>query len=127
MVVMDQPGELKPSQINGLAKALRRSKDAVKSMIEDAQEKFRANADFYVETHKAATQAALNMGSVAGLEVATKSSQWAMERISGEGARIVEKAGAEAGPAGPRVMIGIRVGGIDATKPVDVTATEVPQ
>jgi len=127
-VVLDQPRELTPSQIHGLTKVLRRSKEAVKSMIEDAQAKFRENAEFYVDAHKASVQRALSSGTIAGLEVAQKGSQWAIERTSAEGARIIEKASADVSGAGPRVMIGIQVGGLDATKAppaIDVTATEV--
>jgi len=127
-VALDQPGEMKPAQVNALATALRRSKDAVRSMIEDAKAQFQGNAGRYVEIHKAATEAALVQGSVAGLEVAQKGAQWALERVSGEGTRVIDKAAAESGPVGPRVMIGIKVGGTDTNKAaaVDVTAVEVP-
>jgi len=125
-VVLDQPGELRPSQINGLARALRRSKEAVRSMIEEAQEAFRANASRYVEVHMKATEEALAHGSMDGKEIAMKGAQWAIERMSGEGARIIEPKVTDAGQGGPRVMIGIRVGGVDATKEpvIDVSATE---
>lgn len=127
-IVLDQPGELTPSQVHGLSKALRRSKGVIKNLIEDAQEQFRSNAGRYVDVHMQATEAALSSGSVAGLEVAQKGAQWAMERLSAEGARIIEPKVEGAAQAGPRVLIGIRVGAIDAAKPaetVDVTATEV--
>jgi hypothetical protein len=127
-LVLDQPRELTGSQIHGLTKVLRRSKEAVKSLIEDAQAKFRENAEFYVDAHRASVQRALASGTIAGLEVAQKGSQWAIERTSADGARIIEKSNVDAGLTGPRVMIGIQVGGLDATKAqpvIDVTATEV--
>jgi len=130
-VVLDNPGEIKPSQINGLAKALRRSPAAVKSMIEDARAKFQGNAGRYVEVHMQATEAALRRGSDRALEVATKAAQWAIERSSGEGARVLDpkvEAG-ESGSKGPRIMIGIKVGSVDSPNteiPIDATITELP-
>lgn len=126
-LVSDSPREISPNQVTALAKALRRSKSAIKSAIEDAQAEFHGSAGRYVEIHQQATEAALKNGSVAGLEAAMKGSQWAIERIAHDGARIVEAKGGETQAAGPRVLIGIKVGGLDATKdvPVDVTATEV--
>lgn len=132
-VVIDNPGELKPSQITGLAKALRRSPAAIQSMIEDAREKFQGNAGRYVDIHIASTEAALKNGSVAGLEVAQKGAQWAIERASGAGQRVLDpKVGAgESGPTGPRIIVGIRIGSVDQPKgvteiPIEATATEVP-
>lgn len=128
-LVLDSPTEVKPSQVTALAKALRRSPAAIKGMIEKAQLSFREKAERYVDIHITATERALENGSIAGLEVAQKGSQWALERMSGEGVRVIEpKPGqGEGGPAGPRVLIGIQLGGLDATKPppIDVTATEV--
>jgi hypothetical protein len=112
-VVLDQPGPLSPSQVNGLAKALRRSKAVVKELIEDAQDKFRANAEFYVDMHRKAVEAAHVAGDQ---DVAMKGAQWAIERVSAEGAHIIEPKVAEQTGQGPRVMIGIKVGGLDATK-----------
>ncbi len=122
-VVLDQPGPLRPAQVTGLATALRRSKTAVKEMIEDAQDKFRANADFYVEMHRRSVEQAFEGRDS---EVAMKGAQWAMERLTGEGARIIEpKAGEQTNNQGPRVMIGVRIGGLDATKDLSVTAIDV--
>lgn len=128
-LVLDSPTEVKPSQVTALAKALRRSPAAIKGMIERAQLSFREKAERYVEVHMEATERALRHGSVNGLEVAQKGAQWALERMSGEGVRVIEpKPGqGEGGAVGPRVLIGIKVGGIKANdETIDVTATEVP-
>lgn len=125
-VVLDQPGEMRPAQVTHLAKALRRSTEVVKQVIEGAQDKFRENADFYVQSHRDAVADALANGDAKSLGVAAAASQWAIERISAEGTRIIEKSNAESGNHGPRVMIGIQVGGLDATKAPAVTVTEVP-
>ena len=104
-VVLDQPAEITPAQITGLAKTLRRSKDAIKQMIEEARENFVAGAERYVEIHREATEAALADGDN---EQALKGAQWALQNISAEGVRVVEKT-VEAS-SGSRIMIGIKLG-----------------
>lgn len=107
-LVLDQPAEMSVSQVNALARTLRRSKDVVREMVERARENFVANAEDYVAIHKRAVDAALEDGDN---ETAMKGSQWAMQNISEQGVRVIEKA-AE-GPSGPRILVGIRIGGID--------------
>src|SRR5580692_3921563 len=87
--VQDQPSEITPRQIVGLSKTLRRSKEAIKKLIEEARENFVESAGRYVEIHKAATEAALSAGDN---EQALKGSQWALTNLSAEGARIIDKA-----------------------------------
>ena len=106
-VVLDQPAEITPAQITGLAKTLRRSKEAIKQMIEEARENFVVGAKRYVDIHRAATEAALADGDN---EQALKGSQWALQNISAEGVRIVEKA--VDGPVGTKIMVGIKLGGL---------------
>lgn len=117
--VLDQPRELTNGQISGLARTLRRSKDVVKKLIDEARDNFVANAGRYVDIHIAATEGALSEGDH---EVAAKAAQWAMEHTSAEGSRIVEKA--QTGPVGSRIQIGIKVGGIDAPPAVGVVVNE---
>ena len=83
-LVLDSPTEVKPSQVTALAKALRRSPAAIKGMIEKAQESFRSKAQRYVDVHMEATELALAGGTVAGLEVAQKGAQWALELSTAE-------------------------------------------
>lgn len=108
--VMDQPREIAPQQINALATVLRRPKETVKAMVEQARENFVASAEYYVEAHKRAVDTALTNGDSKSLEVAVRGSQWAMENMSIEGTRIVEKAVADAG--GTKIMIGVQIGGL---------------
>jgi hypothetical protein len=115
--VQDQPAAITPSQERSLAKVMRRSREAVKSAIEEAKDKFVASAERYVDIHRAATEAALFCGDN---EQALKGSQWALTNIGAEGSRIIDKT-ADA-PTGSRIMIGIRVGGID--KPITAVALE---
>lgn len=111
-LVVDQPAEMSSRQIVGLAKTLRRSKDVVKEMVEQAKENFVVSAGDYVTMHKAAVDAAYATGTPAGLKVAAEASQWAIEKISTDGVRIVDKATSDA-PTGSRIMIGIALGGVN--------------
>lgn len=110
--VADQPTEVTPAQVSGLARTLRRSKDAIRKMVEDAKENLQASVDEYREIHLQATRDAAAADSVGGKEVAIKASQWAMENIAADGVRVVEKAKMEA-PTGPRILVAVRVGGVD--------------
>lgn len=116
-VVLDHPCEVAPQQVNSLAKALRRSRTAIKQAVEEARENFVESAGRYVEIHRAATEQALSDGDN---ETALKGSQWAIAHISHDGARVVEKESSE--PSGNRIMIGIRVGGVNQ----DAIALSVP-
>lgn len=114
--VMDQPAEIAPVQVNALARVLRRSKEAVRSMVEEARENFVAGAGRYVEIHRQATEAALSNGDPKSLEVAARSAQWALTNISAEGSRIVDKASTES--SGSKIYIGVKVGGHNPTTAV---------
>lgn len=112
--VADQPAELTNTQVNALARVLRRTKETTKNIIADAKDRLIDNATFYVDVHKNAVAAAYASDTVAGQEQAIKGAQWALENISGEGARIIDAAAK--GPQGSKVMIGIQMGGVDAPK-----------
>lgn len=128
--VLDQPREVTTQQVTALSKVLRRSKDAVKGMVQAAREDFNASADFYVKSHKQAVDRALNVTNPLGehdakaLDVAARASQWAMENMSAEGQRIVDKPTAGKSDMGPRIMVGINLGGLNAKPAVDVV--EIP-
>jgi hypothetical protein len=94
---------------------MRRSREAVKGMIDEAKENFVASAGRYVDIHRQATEAALADGDN---EQALKGSQWALTNIGAEGSRIIDKQ-TEA-PTGSRIMIGINVGGLNKQ------VTEIP-
>lgn len=118
-VVQDFPGELGPSQVTALAKTLKRTKEAVKAMIEQARENFVSTAESYVDIHKKVVDAALANGDAKSLDVALKGSQWALENIGSDGTRIIEAA--KTGPSGTRVMVGIQIGGLREPGTVVVT------
>lgn len=113
--LQDQPKELTTSQVTSLSKVLRRSKDAVRNMVEEARDNFAESAGFYVNVHKEATRGAL---ATEDYEQALKGSQWAIEHLGMEGIRIIDKASTQ--PSGNKIMIGIRVGGVDAAKGMDM-------
>jgi hypothetical protein len=109
--VLDQPTEITPRQVTALATSMRRSKEVIKSMIEQAKDNFQAGAERYVEIHKQAIEAALANGDSKSLHVATQGAQWAMENLSAEGVSIVGKR-SEGGSGAGKIMIGIQIGGI---------------
>lgn len=112
-VVSDSPRELKQGQINGLAQALRRSRETIKALVEEARDTFVERSKRYVDIHMEAAEKALADGSAKALEQAVKASQWAMENLSAEGARIIDRPTDQAG--GHKILIGIKVGGVSET------------
>ena len=118
-VVLDQPREVSPRQIHGLAIALRRPKEVIRALVEEAKEHFVANASDYVRIHKQATDQALENGEN---DIAAKAAQWAMEHLSAEGVRIVEPKADQA--AGNRIQIGIKLGGIGESQPPPIVVHE---
>ncbi len=110
--LQDQPREITPAQTTALSKVMRRSKEVVKDIIEQAREEFQSSALDYVRLHKEAAIAAHESGDH---EVAAKAAQWAITNMSQEGTRVVEKVAAEGG-GGVKIMIGVQMGGIDKVK-----------
>jgi hypothetical protein len=117
--LQDQPREITPAQTTALSKVMRRSKEVVKDIIEQAREEFQGSALDYVRIHKESTISAFERGDN---EVAIKSAQWAIANMSQEGTRVVEKVAAEGG-GGVKIMIGVQMGGID--KPKGPVVTEI--
>ena len=119
-VVLDSPGGVTPSQERGLALALRRTREKTKQLIQEAQEDFAGDAPDYVSMHKRATQEAL---ADKQYDAALKGAQWAINHISLDGARLTEKE--QSGPTGSRIMIGIKVGGVNQPNTaIDITPSE---
>jgi hypothetical protein len=110
--VQDMPGPISERQLGALSKTMRRSKEVLRQMIEEAAEQFQENARFYIDTHRQATQDALKSDTMAGKDIAIKASQWAIENLSGGGARIVEKA-ASGAPTGTKITVGVKIGGLN--------------
>jgi ribosomal protein S9 len=118
-VVQESPFAVPDAQIGSLARGLRRKKEDIKKMIEEARENFVTSAQRYVEIHKAATEQALEKGDS---EQALKGSQWALTNISAEGARIVDKVNNETNT--PKVLVGIRIGGVSSNAPAITVDSE---
>ena len=114
-VIADQSAEMTTSQVNALAIVTRRSRATIKKAVEEAHETFVDRSQRYVDIHLQTVEAGLSSGTDKGLEVAQRGSQWAIENISEGGARIVEKASKDEN-TGARIMIGVRIGGIDESK-----------
>ena len=83
-----------------MARMLRRSPEMVKDLIQDARVTFAKRAPRYVDIHLRATEKALASGTANGLDDGAPGSQWAIERIAQDGARVIDppKAGASSGP-----------------------------
>ena len=111
--VMDQPGEIQPRQERSLALTMRRSPDTVRHLIAEAKLHLGEAVEHYVDVHRQAVDTALANGDAKSLEVAVRGSQWAMENIAVDGVRVIEQASKT--PTGPRIMIGVRIGGANTT------------
>lgn len=107
--IQDQPGPITDKQERALARTLRRSKESVRSMIEEAKCRLGERAEFYADTHQMAVASALANGDPKSLEVAVRGSQWALENISIDGERIIDKP--QPGPSGVKIVVGVKVGG----------------
>jgi hypothetical protein len=131
--VRDQPREITTSQVNSLAKVLRRSREVVRGMVETAREEFQASAEFYVNAHKTSVQRAMGVTNKDGeydpkaLDVAARASQWALENLAAEGVRVVDKPSAGKGETGPRILVGIQLGGLNKPESVVIESTPLPE
>lgn len=115
-------------------------KDQLVQIIEDARTKFSGAAVEYVDMHKEATRAALDLGKgtldadgalVGGdakaLDVATRAAQWAIEKAGHAGKRVIEKEQAVVGSGGTKILIGISLGGKNPTYDGDAIVAEIPE
>lgn len=119
---LDQPREVTPKQISQLAQLTRRSPAAIKRVVEGAREAFAGSAETYVDIHLRATQGAEAKGDY---ETAAKAAQWAMTNVAFEGVRVVDRA--QEGNAAPKVLIGIKLGGLTAdTRGIAAEAQVLP-
>lgn len=109
--------------VKALAAVTGESPTRLQMILVEAKEKFAASAVDYVKMHKETTQAALTLGRgqeidgvlIGGdpkaLDVAMKASQWAIEKMSHKGERIIEKDVVKEGNSGTKIMIGLQLGG----------------
>ena len=112
-VLRQQTTELTPTQERSLGHVFQRGPTVIKRMIQEARERFAERAGEYTDIHFQSAQGALADGDY---EVAGELAQWAMKEISMEGVRVIDKANTEAQV--PRVMIGIKLGGLtEDTRP----------
>ena len=109
--VKDQKDDITPKQIESLSELLKRRKNTVKHLIFRAREKFNDAAEEYVDIHLQATRKALKKGDN---EQAIKGSAWAIQNISAEGERIIDKPTDE-GSSGVKVLVGVKIGGATVT------------
>lgn len=118
--VRDMPREITNGQIMQLANVMGRSTTLVRKIVEGARTKFAESAELYVDAHLQATQGALRSEDY---ETAAKASQWAMENLAAEGVRVIDRVEKN---VGTKVMVGIRLGGLDTVKPAIAVSTDEP-
>ncbi len=102
------------------------SPNMIREMIRQARQKFVENSMIYVEKHLDSVRAAYAAGE---FDTVMTHSEWALEHMSdGDGERLIEpvKQVAAAAPAdaGPRVMIGVQVGGVKTQPQITVGDVE---
>jgi|SRR5579862_853335 len=105
-----------PKQIEGLATALNRSEETIKSVMARARETFQRNAKEYVDIHMKSARSD-------DPDVARKAAQWAIEHMSsrdkdGNVERIIEPSATN--ESAPNIHIGIALGGLPARLPSTV-------
>lgn len=105
--IADQPRAVSDEQIKSLSKLLRRKPSTVRACIERARERFAEVAEGYVEVHQLATEGALNRHDY---DTAAKHAEWALEHLSHEGQRVIDKDKAET--HAPKILIGVNLGGM---------------
>ena len=123
-IVAQSPGGLNTSEVNALARVLRRNREIIKAAVIEAAETLADRAGRYADIHLQTTEAALANGDAKSLEVAARASQWALENISVDGVAVVEKKADK--PTGPQINIGVIVGGKNETPVVtEITDAEL--
>jgi len=103
-------GEVTEAQLQGLSMALQRPESTIKHMIQTARRHFNENAEHYVKTHREVVDKAAASEDPKALEVAVRGSQWAIEHMSADGERIIDKD--TKGPSGVQVFVGLKFGGM---------------
>lgn len=107
--------------VTALARITGATKDVLTEIIDQARERFSGAAVDYVNLHKEATVLAVANGDAKSLDVATRASQWAIEKLSHKGGRVIEAPAKVVGDGSTKILIGISLGGKNPT----YTDTEV--
>ncbi len=102
-------------EVSALAKVTGTTKLDILRIVETAKETFSQSALDYVNLHKQATELAVANGDAKSLDVATRAAQWAIEKISHDGVRVIDKDAKTEGSGGTKVLIGITLGGANPT------------
>ena len=128
-ITSETPETPSNDQTKALAKVFNRPVSTMKKAIATARESLAADSQFYVDTHRAIVEQAALIGvstmNDKALDIARKGAAWAIERISGDGKRIVDKV--DNGPQGTRIMIGIKLSNMSnqADGVIDVSGESV--
>lgn len=111
--VMNMGREPNAKDVRALARVTGQAIARIEEIIQTAKEEFHQSAIDYVRLHKKATEDAAAMISEDPkyADAALKASQWAIEKMSLGGKGVVESAKKAESTSGPKIMIGIKLGG----------------
>lgn len=100
---------------NGASRVLKRRKESIKRQVEAVREKFASQAESYLDAHNRVLEAALRASeedkNARAMEQARLASEWGLENISLDEARIVDKNKKEES-SGVVVNVGLKIGGM---------------
>lgn len=104
------PREVTVDEVKTLASVFNRHPEVLRQAIEAAREAFITRATVYVEKHLDSVRAAYAAGE---FDTAARHAEWAIEHLGTKEGMLLEKPEVVAGPGGgPRVMVGVKIGGI---------------
>jgi hypothetical protein len=113
-IIAESPGDITPAQTEALAITMRREPDTIADAVAAARVKLQENLGRYVDIHREAAELALATDDP---DVARKASEFMITHVSarrkdGKVERLIEAPASE--PNGPRIQIGIALGGVPA-------------
>jgi hypothetical protein len=119
--------KVSPEELAGISKLLRESPEVAKvaitkglqsiqartashlaNKIKEGRMAFTEKAKDYVELHLKATRAAYAAGE---FDTAARHAEWAMEKLGTKNLRLIELPDAKDSGGGPRIMVGVKIGG----------------
>lgn len=106
---LSQDPTITVEDMKAISTAIRLAPETARIAIVKAQEVFFSHAEEYVDLHLNCTRAAYNAGEFG---LAANLAQWALLHLGNRTTRLIEEAEEGDGKGLPRVMIGVKVGGM---------------
>lgn len=111
------PREMTIEEVKVLGKLFTKHPDALRLAMEAARNAFLANAEIYIEKHRDSVRAAYAAGDY---DTAARHAEWAIERLGTKQGMLLEQPSAQTNSGnGPRILIGVNMGGIKPTVDVE--------